>query len=79
MLITASTDEVLYADGKQVRKAAESAGVRVKWIERPGLFHVWPIMVPFRRRQIGISNVWSSLSAPPDCFGHCCQRSDGVN
>ena len=38
---------MLYADGKQVRKAAESAGVRVKWIERPGLFHVWPIMVPF--------------------------------
>jgi len=47
MLITASTDEVLYPDGKLVRKAAESAGVRVKWIERPGLFHVWPIMVPF--------------------------------
>ena len=47
MLITASTDEVLYADGKQVRKAAEKAGVRVKWIERSGLFHVWPIMVPF--------------------------------
>ena len=47
LLITASTDEVLYPDGKQVRKAAEKAGVRVKWIERPGLFHVWPIMVPF--------------------------------
>ena len=47
LLITVSPDEVLYPDGKQVRKAAESAGVRVKWIERSGLFHVWPIMVPF--------------------------------
>lgn len=47
MLITACPDEVLYPDGKLVRKAAEKAGVRVKWIERPGLFHVWPIMVPF--------------------------------
>lgn len=47
LLITASTDEVLYADGKRVRRAAEQAGVRVEWIERPGVFHVWPIMVPF--------------------------------
>ncbi|MCG8393460.1 MAG: alpha/beta hydrolase [Pseudomonadales bacterium] len=47
MLITASTDEVLYADGKLVRRAAQSAGVQVEWIERAGLFHVWPIMVPF--------------------------------
>lgn len=47
MLITASTDEVLYPDAKLVRKAALQAGVQVEWIERAGLFHVWPIMVPF--------------------------------
>tara|TARA_Y100001934_G_scaffold245149_1_gene303148 strand:- start:5324 stop:6214 length:891 start_codon:yes stop_codon:yes gene_type:complete len=47
MLITACPDEVLYPDGKLIRNAAEKAGVRVEWIERPGLFHVWPIMVPF--------------------------------
>ncbi|BAP15365.1 MAG: lipase [Alcanivorax borkumensis] len=47
LLITASTDELLYADGKRVKRVAEKAGVKVTWIERPGVFHVWPVMVPF--------------------------------
>ncbi|EKF75978.1 lipase/esterase [Alcanivorax hongdengensis A-11-3] len=47
LMITASTDEVLYADAKLVRKSAEKAGVKVEWLERGGVFHVWPIMVPF--------------------------------
>lgn len=46
LLITVTPDEVLYSDSKLVRRAAEQAGVKVEWIERPGLFHVWPIMVP---------------------------------
>lgn len=47
LMITVSTDEVLYTDAKRVRQAAEKSGVSVEWIERGGLFHVWPIMVPF--------------------------------
>ncbi|MZR64212.1 alpha/beta hydrolase [Alcanivorax sp. DP30] len=47
LMITVSTDEVLYSDAKRVRKAAEQSGVEVEWLERGGLFHVWPIMVPF--------------------------------
>lgn len=47
LMITASTDEVLFMDAKLVRQAAEKAGVEVEWLERGGLFHVWPIMVPF--------------------------------
>ena len=46
LMITVSTDEVLYSDAKRVRQAAEKAGVEVEWIERSGLFHVWPIMTP---------------------------------
>jgi acetyl esterase/lipase len=30
-----------------VKRVAEKAGVKVTWIERPGVFHVWPVMVPF--------------------------------
>ena len=47
LMITVSTDEVLYPDAKRVRQAAEQSGVPVEWVERSGLFHVWPIMAPF--------------------------------
>ncbi|MDX1804594.1 MAG: alpha/beta hydrolase [Alcanivorax sp.] len=47
LMITASTDEVLYGDAKLARQAAQKAGVKVEWLERSGVFHVWPIMVPF--------------------------------
>ncbi len=47
LMITVSTDEVLYADAKRVRQAAEQSGVAVEWLERGGLFHVWPVMAPF--------------------------------
>lgn len=46
LMITASTDEVLFMDAKLVRKAAEKSGVEVEWLERGGLFHVWPVMTP---------------------------------
>ena len=36
LLITVTPDEVLYSDSKLVRRAAEQAGVKVEWIERPG-------------------------------------------
>ncbi|MDF1781293.1 MAG: alpha/beta hydrolase [Alcanivoracaceae bacterium] len=47
LMILTSTEEVLYGDAKRVREAAEKSGVEVEWIERKGVFHVWPIMVPF--------------------------------
>ena len=47
LLITVSTEEVLYSDAEVVRERAEAAGVPVTWIARDGLFHVWPIMVPW--------------------------------
>jgi monoterpene epsilon-lactone hydrolase len=47
LMITASNEEVLYTDAQLVRAAAERDGVKVEWLERKGVFHVWPIMVPF--------------------------------
>ena len=47
LLITVASDEVLYSDAVAVRQQAEKAGIEVEWIERDGLFHVWPIMLPF--------------------------------
>lgn len=47
LMITVSTDEVLYPDAKRVRQAAEQSNVEVEWVERGGLFHVWPVMAPF--------------------------------
>lgn len=47
LLITVSSEEVLYDDSVRVKQQAQKAGIPVRWIERPGLFHVWPIMVPF--------------------------------
>ncbi|MGB2246136.1 MAG: alpha/beta hydrolase [Alcanivorax sediminis] len=47
LMITVSTDEVLYSDAKRVREAAEKSGVKVEWLERGGVFHVWPVMTPF--------------------------------
>lgn len=46
LMITVSTDEVLYSDAKRVRDAAQKSGVEVEWLERGGLFHVWPVMTP---------------------------------
>lgn len=46
LFVTVASDEVLYSDALAVRTQAEKAGVEVEWIERKGLFHVWPIMVP---------------------------------
>ncbi len=47
MMITASSDEILYTDAQQARNKAQAAGVQVEWLERSGVCHVWPIMVPF--------------------------------
>lgn len=47
LMITASNEEVLFSDAKLVRTAAEKSGVKVEWLERKNVFHVWPIMVPF--------------------------------
>nr|AJD73962.1 esterase lipase [uncultured microorganism] len=47
LMITVATDECLYDDALRVRARAEAAGVPVTWLERTGLFHVWPVMVPF--------------------------------
>jgi epsilon-lactone hydrolase len=47
LFISVASDEVLYSDAVAVRKQAEKAGVKVEWLERDGLFHVWPIMLPF--------------------------------
>ena len=47
LFITVARDEVLYSDAVAAREQARKAGVPVEWIERDGLFHVWPIMVPF--------------------------------
>jgi epsilon-lactone hydrolase len=49
LFISVATDEVLYSDAVAVRTQAEKAGIRVEWLERDGLFHVWPIMLPFLR------------------------------
>lgn len=46
LMITASNEEVLFTDAQLVRAAAERDGVQVEWLERKGVFHVWPIMVP---------------------------------
>lgn len=46
IMITVSSEEVLYGDAVLVREAARKAGVEVEWLEREGVFHVWPIMVP---------------------------------
>ena len=46
LMITVGTDECLYSDAMDVRARAEAAGVRVEWVERAGLFHVWPILIP---------------------------------
>lgn len=47
LMILVSNEEVLYADVKQLRQVITSAGGSVTWLERDGVFHVWPIMVPF--------------------------------
>ena len=47
IMITVSEDEVLYGDAVKIRDCAEKAGIEVEWLERSGVFHVWPIMVPF--------------------------------
>ena len=47
LLITAERSECLYGDALDIRWRAEEAGIELTWIEREGLFHVWPIMVPF--------------------------------
>lgn len=47
LMITVSNEEILYADALKVRAAAEKAGVPVEWLERKGVYHVWPVMVPF--------------------------------
>jgi epsilon-lactone hydrolase len=47
LFITVAKDEVLYSDAVAAREQARKADVPVEWIERDGLFHVWPIMVPF--------------------------------
>jgi epsilon-lactone hydrolase len=47
LFITVASDEVLYSDAVAAREQASNAGVKVEWVERDGLFHVWPIMVPF--------------------------------
>ncbi len=47
LLITVDQDECLYSDAEAVRDKALAAGVKVEWIARQGLFHVWPIMVPW--------------------------------
>ncbi|MFN3714293.1 MAG: alpha/beta hydrolase fold domain-containing protein [Alcanivoracaceae bacterium] len=47
LFITVASDEVLYSDAVAAREQANKAGIQVEWIEREGLFHVWPIMVPF--------------------------------
>lgn len=47
LMITVSKDEILYADALRVRASAERAGVQVAWLERRGVCHVWPVLVPF--------------------------------
>jgi acetyl esterase/lipase len=47
IMITVSNEEILYTDALKVRSAAEKAGVPVEWLERKGVYHVWPVMVPF--------------------------------
>lgn len=47
LLITVSTEECLYSDAEAVRAKAEAVGVPVTWIARDGLFHVWPIILPW--------------------------------
>lgn len=47
IMITVSKDEVLYGDALKVKNRAEEAGVEIEWLARSGVFHVWPIMVPF--------------------------------
>lgn len=47
LMITIGNGEVLYEDALTLRRRAEAAGVKVKWLERSKAFHVWPIMTPF--------------------------------
>lgn len=47
MVITVSRDECLYDHSIQMAAAARKAGVPVDLLERPGLFHIWPVMVPY--------------------------------
>lgn len=47
LMLTISNEEVLYGDALQLRHKAEAAGVKVRWLERSNVFHVWPILVPF--------------------------------
>ncbi len=47
LMILVDKSECLYSDAEAVRDKARQAGVDVTWIAREGLFHVWPIMVPW--------------------------------
>lgn len=47
LMITVERSECLYGDALDIRWRAEEANIPVTWIEREGLFHVWPVMVPF--------------------------------
>ncbi|GAA3917310.1 alpha/beta hydrolase [Litoribacillus peritrichatus] len=47
IMITASQDEILYHDAQTAKQKALSAGVEVEWLERSGVGHVWPVLVPY--------------------------------
>lgn len=44
--ILVGTRELLLEDSRQVRRAAEAAGVKVEYFEGEGLVHVWPVLSP---------------------------------
>lgn len=46
LMITVDRTEALYSDALAVQAQAQAAKVPVTLLERSGLFHVWPIMVP---------------------------------
>lgn len=47
LLLTVSQDECLYDHSLQVAAKAREAGVPVALLERPGLVHIWPVLVPY--------------------------------
>lgn len=47
LMMVLSKDELLYPDALRTRHRATQCGVSVEWLERAGVFHVWPVMVPF--------------------------------
>ncbi len=47
VFISSCSDECLYGSDKKMAHRLRQQKVKVRWVERAGLFHVWPIFLPW--------------------------------